>query len=327
MSSSQTSHNSRLWTASKLAACAAIVATIAVVFSTFGSSESQADIAWLSSVERSQSERFDAALENLGHDEVERYDLDGNTVYFSAHSSYKRPRQLMVEYQEEFRRQGLNDRVFTGIVDSELEDRIETSLTGGLAPLAVSDHHVTLGGVVTANEAGDADDLRENLDAAEEIHDLFRAHRYIEITRSPDQQRTTVVATWSDDAFDYRRMDPLAGEGDQGYDTIVPSCPGCVRLSRFADDNPGHIDRRVLSFLGPRSIEDTRRFYAETLAARGWERESMDAALDVIAPLVDLSLPDATTDRYRRGDEELMLTFTTDDRTGESLTFAAYSGS
>ncbi len=326
MSSSPVSNTSLMWTASKLAGCAVVIAALAIGFSIFATSESQADIAWLSPFERSSSERFDAALENLGHDEVERYDLDGNTVYFSTNSTYDSPRRAMVDYQEEFRRQGLNDRVYLDIVSDEFQARTETSLTGGLAPLAISDQHVTLGGVITANEAEDGDGLLENLADAHSAHDLFRGHRYIEITRERDQSRTTIVATWSDDDFDYQRMDPMADVGDQGYDSIVPPCPGCVRLSRFADDNPDRADRRTLSYSGPRSVDDTRRYYVQALAQQGWERESMDSALDRITPVVGLSLPEAVSDRYRRGDEQLLLTFTPDERTGDSLTLASYSG-
>ena len=326
MNGSENAGTSLWWTGAKLLGCGFLIATIGFVITTFDLSgdisESQADISWLSPFERSNTDRFGEALENMGHRDAERYELNGNTVYFSTTTSRKQPAQLMAEYQEEFRRQGLNDRIYVDLDADEQDDRTETALTGGLIPLAMTDDFVALGGVITANKASDSSELVENYSDSDDKHDLFRAHRYVEISRQADSRHTSVVASWSDEDFDHRKM--IAGDDSaQGYDTVVPPCPGCTRLSRFAEDDPNLGGRVDMSFIGPASIERTRAFYAQALAQAGWQRESLNQEFHDLQQWFHIDLPDGETDLFRRGDDELKLTYRTDQPTGETITMAS----
>ena len=319
------------WTAVKLVGCAAIIAAIgfaiAVVDISGSVSESHADISWHSPFDRSNTERLTDALDNLGHDDAARYNLNGNTVFFSTETSRKSPRQVMAEYQEEFRRQGLNDRIYVNLSDEERSERLETALTGGIVPFAITDDKIAMRGVVTANQATDAEELSEIQQAADSRYEIFRGHRYIEISRPNHRRHTSIVATWSDEAFDFERMLPGSEAEGVAYDTTVPACPGCTRLSRFADDDPGGGDRVDLSFIGPRDIATTRQFYAQSLSRSGWQRQSLNEPLRGLERQLGSSLTGAETDRFSRGSEELSLTFTTDERTGHTLTLASLTGS
>ena len=312
------------WTLLKLGGCGALIAAIATTIAILGtSSESHADIAWLSPFERSNQESFQSALENLGHEQPRRYNLNGNTVFFSTNTSRKSPRQLMVEYQEEFQRQGINDRVYVDVGPQARQERTETALTGGLIPLVVTDRYVALAGVVTANDADDPSTLLENYGDADKMSELFRAHRFIELTRAPDSRHTSIVASWSDEEFDYARMVPGSDAEGQIYDTVVPVCPGCTRLSRFADENRG--GRQVeMSFIGPRTIDETRHYYAHTLTNQGWQREDLSQPFAEIEKVFETDLPHGKSDLYRLGDKHLKLSFLTDDRTGHTITIATY---
>lgn len=315
------------WAGVKLAVCGALIAAVAVAIAMFGAdadiTESHADVVWLTDTDRSNTERFVDGLDNLGHSPAERYDLNGNTVYFSTAVSRKRPRQLMAEYQEEFQRQGLNDRIYVDLSSANEIERTETALTGGVVPLAISSNHVALAGTVTKNGAEDRSELLANRADAEDATKLFRAHRYIEISRSDDSRHTSVVATWSDEDFDYQRMVPGSSAEGQSFDATVPACPNCTRLTRFSDANPGRAPRTELSFIGPRSIDETRAYYSRTLADRGWQREDLTSPIDEIRQSFQLELPDGRTDMYRRGDESLQLSFLVDDRTGHTITSAS----
>lgn len=331
MKADKSKRNQHLRNGAKIIGCAMTIAAMAMVFTIFGSSgtvtESHADVSWLSHFEQSKSEKFTKALDNMGHSDAERYDLNGNTVFFSNRATNKSPRQVMAEYQEEFQRQGLNDRVYLDVSSDERQARNKTALTGGLIPLAITDHHIALGGVITSNDADDDSELIDNYHDAEKDSDLFRAHRYIEISRSPESRHTSIIATWSDEEFDYERMVPGSRAEGQGFDTTIMPCPNCTRLTRFADDNRRNTQHVDLSFIGPRSVDETRQFYARTLTGEGWEREDIDAPLRELEQWIDLSRAAGQTDVYRRGGEELKLTFIVDRISGETLTMASLTGS
>ena len=316
-----------LRTAVKLTACGLVIATIGFAIAVLGTSgtvsESHADITWYSPFERTNTESFVRALDNLGHDDVERYDLNGNAVFFSTNTSRKSPRQVMAEYQEEFRRQGLNDRIYTDLRADEDHERLQTQLTGGIAPFALTDHRIAMRGVVTANRATNAEELAELAGGVDHLHEAFRAHRYIEISQNPHSRHTSIVATWSDEAFDYEKMIPGSRTEGQGYDPRVPVCPRCTRLSRFADENPDTPSRTEMSFIGPQSVELTRQFYADTLGRKGWDRQPANDALEPLESKLGMPLSVGHTDRYHREDQEMTFTFLPDEASGETLTMVS----
>lgn len=315
----------------KLTLCGASVFAIAFAIAIVGTKEpiqtSHADLTWFSPFERSKTARFEAALNRLGHTEPARYDVNGNTVFFSHTTSRKRPQQLMAEYQEEFARQKLNKKVFTKLDADTEEERNFTALTGGLVPLAISEERIVLGGVVTKNDASTREKLFENLAARKGLNDLFRAHRYIEISRPKSSRHTSVVATWSDEAFDLDRMTPGSRAADLSFDPTVPACPGCTRLVRFADENPGAAERVEIAFTGPQTRQETRQYYQRVLSRDGWQPGGFDPDLRPVDKVVDFDRPEGESLVFTRDGIELMLSFLPDPRTGQTLTLATYTSS
>lgn len=314
----------------KVGLCAVLIAAIGLAIGILGTdgtvNESHADIAWLGSFERSNTDRMLTALDRLGHEEPARFNLNGNTIFFSDHTSRKTPRELMLEYQEEFRRQGLNDRVYHSMKSDEEDARNFTGLTGGLVPIAVSDNQVILAGVVTANRAKDSQGLIENVQNAQDYDKLFRGHRYIEMTRSHDSRHTSIVASFSDEAFEYERMTPGSTAAGQVYDEVVPPCPGCTRLTRFADDNPRTAERVDIAFIGPRTLDETRSFYVQTLFQQGWRPLGIDTSLREMEAHFEIPRPTGEALILSRGSKELTLAFLPDFETGETITFGTYTG-
>ncbi|RAL22875.1 hypothetical protein DL240_08255 [Lujinxingia litoralis] len=316
-----------LWNALKIGGGALTVlgiAAVAGVFTPTGEvASSHADVAWFSPFERTNTERFSTALEKLGHPAPRRYDLNGNTVFFSTTTSLKTPEELLRDYQEEFVRQGVNDDVFTSSSPQHHEARLLNALKGGLSPIAISKNHIALAGVLTRNRADAPEALRDEFLKSENPHELFRAHRYIEISRDPSRRHTEITASWSDEAFDYRRMVP-GNRIDQSFDAEVPSCPGCTRLSRFADDNPGahQVD---MTFISPASTSELIAFYDRALPSRGWQLADSGDAIARASELFELP-SSAQTRRYRRADDlELTLVFEHDLRSGQNLIHASRS--
>ncbi len=313
----------------KIAGAGAIVATIAFAIAVVGTdgpvSESHADLTWLSPFERSNTDRFEAALDRLGHSEPKEYDLNGNRVYFSTAISRKTPESLLLDYQEEFRRQGLNDRLYREVMTGQARETTEAGLTGSVVPLAISRDRVILAAAIPANHADDAQGLAENFQAAADPTELFRGHRFIEIVRRPDSRHTSIVATWSDEDFDLGAMEPEADSMRGSFDVEVPACPGCVRLTRFAES--GHGTGRVdMAFMGPQGIDETLRFYQQAMASRGWQPTDLGATMGAIQEHFDTQTPTGDSLHFSRGSQELSLIFTPDPRTGQTMTVASRNG-
>lgn len=321
---------SLVWAGLKLAICGATICAIAFAITVFDLSvevpELHADIVWFGADERSNTEQFEGALEEMGHDSPRRYDLEGNAVFFSTNTSRKSLDQLMVEYQERFRLKGLNDDIYDDVPHDQFAGT-EEALTGGIIPLVVEPNRVVLGGAITRNRAEDGADLIENFADAETPDELLRGHRYIEMTRPDDRRHTSIVATWSDESFDHSTMLFGSDSERRPVDTEVPACPGCVRVSRFADDAPAQGDHVEVSYTSPASVDEVARFYARALRSRGWSPTLPEA-------LRELSTGDHRVDRrvdntelYRRDDAFLLIGFGTDPETGHTLVTATRSAS
>ena len=318
------------WTALKLALCGAVICSIAFAVAVLGTTgtvtESHADITWFSPFERSNTDRFTRSLETLGHRDHRRYDLNGNVVFFSATTSRKQPQQLMAEYQEEFRRQGLNDEIFVDLSPEQRIDRRNASLTGSIVPYLIDADRIVLRGVVPANNATDLEELAQVGDVAHNRHQLFKGHRHVEFLRPRGARRTEILASWSDENFDYSKMIPGSQATGHVFDEAVPACPGCIRLTRFADDNPDDIDRTEIVFAGPHNLEMTRHFYHDALQARGWQRSPLNDALRPIEDHLGKPLTDAHSDRYLRDGQAMTLTLMPDEDSGMTLVFASLVG-
>ena len=144
---------------------------------------SRADIAWMTGFEPSNTQRFAAALEQLGHEPPRVYDLNGNEVYFSTRTTRKRPEQLIREYQRAFVEQGLNskehlmtDRAlseqrFNPAVLGELNERAEAAMSGEILPASVSDDYLAMHGTIIENGPDQVDEVDEQ-ELAETVEEL-----------------------------------------------------------------------------------------------------------------------------------------------------------
>lgn len=295
-----------LLAASAALACA-LVWTVLVWTPGQGVSPLQADIFDLFSTPDTPTARFQRALDHLGHEPPRAFDLNGNTVYFSINQVDKSPRQVLAEYQDEFAYQDLNRTSYTSLAGSLSEGGLEDMLTGGIVPLQISPNYVTMGGGLAENGAHDAQGLAGlAADFAEgRIHKKFRAYRHIEAFREPKARFTTVVASWSDDQFDYRKMVAGSDVAEQSGDPDVPACPGCTRLKRFEDLDPqaNHVD---YVYAGPASVDKTLAFYDRALTGRGWQHAPSSRVM-ARARRLNVPLPSAHLRHFERGARTLTL--------------------
>jgi len=305
------------------------VAWSVVVFQPDGTvSESEADILDLNFIHLSNSARFARGLKHLGHDSPQTFDINGNVVNFSTNFSRKSPEQLFKEYQDEFVHQGLNKKSWPlrdPSQDTEAQDaeRIFAAMTGGVVPLISNENMIAMGGVLPTNDATDEEGMKE-LASSTNLEDrkIFKGHHYIEMFWDKETHKSTVLASWSDENFDYRKMrdaymaadaPPTPGVPTSGnsVDTEVPACPGCSRINRVRDlDATRTYSSNV--FVGERPQAELMDFYRNAMVRRGWQETEASENLNLALPYVE-----------HKGSASTMLSFSQGER---FLTILGYPG-
>lgn len=302
----------------KLALAGTIICGIAWTFAVYQPDgtvrQSQADILDLNLIELSETARFARGLDELGHDEPQTFDINGNVVNFSVNYSSKRPMQLAKEYQEEFVYQGLNDKVWEpGSTFQSHPGMHRAAMTGDIVPLKVTDTEAVLGGVTPAGEVNNDEDLM-NLVSSDDYEEkkIFTGHRVIKMLWDPAKLRSTVTATWGDEEFDYRKMigaaDPSKEKTGSGLsvDRDVPSCPGCSRINRVRDLDPSR-DYSSNIFAGTRRQDETLDFYRRAMASRGWRETDASRTFSTAKPYIQFEGDEASMVEFAKNGRFLMV--------------------
>lgn len=255
--------------------------------------ESKADIADAFFVPVSNTQRFAAALDKLGHEPPRVYNYNGNDIYFSVAVSPKRPDELVRDYQEEFVRQGINERVYNSAhvlnihkmaaQDKDQDEAIEAMLSGQIIPDYIARDKVTMQGALIKGTPRTKQQFREQMFAKtipttkEHFADIFQSFRGIEAEWDEEAHQSVITATWGDEDFDMRKTMRVSDGGateDVATDPEIPVCPGCERLTRFAGASADE-DQIAHVFATDTHPNTVLAFYERALATRGWtETES-----------------------------------------------------
>lgn len=251
--------------------------------------ESHADILDLDMVKLSTSARFSRGLDRLDHPEPRTFELNGNMVHFSTRESRKRPEQLMLEYQEEFVRQGVNEKVWDAeAIREEPDQMMFQGMTGSVIPFQQNRNYARLGGVIPANGVDDPDDaakLESLAEGVERPRDLFKGHHSIEMFWDEQRRKSRVTASWSDD-FDYgKAVGDFRGDENASVDPDMPACPGCNRLKQLREvDGPGAYSSNI--YTGRRDRDQMLNFYRRVLPRRGWQETEASNLYQAARPYV-----------------------------------------
>ncbi len=273
--------------------------------------ESQADILSLEFIELSESAQFARGLEHLGHDEPQTLSINGNAVHFSMNTSKKRPDLLMREYQEEFVRQGINDRVWDGAsARGNTDPMLVAAMMGSVVPLSVTNEYASMGGVLPGNGADTEDELVDLALEGRTTTELFKGHRHIEMFWDKHRRKSTVTASWADESFDYAKM---VGEGDDlDVDPVVPACPGCTRLSRVRDLNSSRMYSNNI-YSSSRNQQELLDYYRQTMSKKGWQETDSSTTFNAMTPYVRFRGDRAGLLQLTRGDQFLTILGYPDD--------------
>lgn len=135
---------------------------------TIGVQESQADIFSMSFAERTSTQKFQTALDRLGHESPRVYDYNGNTVMFSTNQKRGTLKQVAREYMRTFAEEGVNPQVFSPerpeFDSDEFNAMVDASVHGGVIPWVINDKYMAMGGAVMDVEVEDNAELQKRLD-------------------------------------------------------------------------------------------------------------------------------------------------------------------
>lgn len=315
--------------------------------------ESSADIAMLSFLPNSSTQRFVTALDRLGHEPPRAYTYEGNDVFFSVNFSPKRPEELLRDYQDEFVRQGVNEKAYAPLksepyeitdfstVTDEHSARIAAMLSGQLVPREVSPdkfvlHAAQLRSDVTnspdeINKAEEFEKMIGNMSPAAKqnvrgFENLFKSFRHVTAEWSEEDRATTITAVWSGEDYDVRKILPKEAGGittGRGADPDVPPCFGCERISSFESQQPDEPFKTYV-FTSNQSPQHVIQTYARLLPSRGWiETEASRGSRDLIAKQPSTTPADGLLFNYVRGEGE-QLTMTVHYNTALSQTHITF---
>lgn len=282
---------------------------------------SDADILALDFAKRTPVEKFEGALDDLGHRDPRPFNMNGNVVFFSSLETEEEPLAVMERYQRQFYESGLNSEPFYEVNDKNSEKIILEGHQGGIVPMHIDPNHIILGGMEMAEKVVDHDDLEQAFKKhnLEEPWKLYKGYRNIEITKT--ERNTLVTASWSHNDFDYEKM-MLGNEAeDQNASADIPGCIGCVRVNSF-EDLDGDSAYRNDVYLGRSSPRDMSLFYDRALARRGWEPTEATGAFDKVRQYADFQGQDSIMRRYARGNEFITVIAYPDKRDDISVVHA-----
>ncbi len=289
-------------TTSKVLMVAALILTVSAGYVLMNARTGSADIVDLTTVARGDDTAFIHALKALGHDRIDMYEMNGQTVYTSVrHERQRSPRRLLQEYQHAFVVHGVNDHAYYDLTSAPYEQRLKTGLKGGLVPFKIEERHVAMGGVVTPGRAQTDDALYDELAEMASQRENFTGHRVVEIMRPEGSNRTTVIATWADD-FDFQAFQPGSEElTSRTYDEDIPSCPDCTRVHHLFHPRRAPVDAGVHVFTGTRSPSFYREWYRSNFEAEGWNVDETYEMTSTLKALHGPGMPNEWLTLSRRG--------------------------
>lgn len=139
--------------------------------------DSNADIFTMAFGERTSTQKFQSALDRLGHEKPRVYDLNGNTVMFSTNTRRGSIGDAVQDYLQAFADEDLNPHVFDPYVKDGSDDHkamLEAAVNGGIIPWTIDDSYMAMGGAVMDVAHGDDDDLSVRLQQqAGEVDELL----------------------------------------------------------------------------------------------------------------------------------------------------------
>jgi len=281
----------------KLALAGLTILAIAMAMLTFGPDQTvksaEADILSFDFAPKTNTQKFQDSLSELGMDKPRKYDWNGNKMYFSTMVTDDEPLEVLYKFQKKFYDKGLNKEIYSGrskavdargrhaseLTPAEQKQSVEhmgdlytkhgNFFTGGIVPHVVDRDYVSMSGMDSKSGAKQPMEfLKEVMDRkSPRLSDSVGAARVVEAFR--ESGRTRVTATWTDDEVDFSKFRNASTSGETGGSATVPACMGCERMMRFeGESEKGYVSHAFQS--KTQTKLDVIKFYNRALTNRGW---------------------------------------------------------
>ena len=324
----------------KLTACTALVIGLGALFLLASPKQGGLPVAEATIVDfdfmapRTNTQKFAAALDLLGHEKPRVFDYNGTQVFFSTASFQKPPHDLIRRYQQTFVQEGVNSKMWD--VDDPIptgEDaqklalihRAGAMLSGEIQVIHHDDDHVIMAGALIDQTAPNAliptgKQEGTTLEVEADFSKIFKSHRHIDLEWHPIRQETVVTASWSDETFEIQKTQPAAYLDPMTQhlspDPDVPPCLGCERLTRFAAESEGDKGFVKQIFATPQDAQSVALFYRTAMTQRGWALSEINSTMHTIR--ASHALVDSPQEEDATSAQPLTLQFT---KEGRFLTF------
>ena len=157
-------------------------------------------------------------------------------------------------------------------------------------------------------------------DSKDNFTKRVRAFRSIEADYHPKSNKTHVTASWSDEDFDAKKMQPKRfHQIDQSEVTGgLPLCEGCLRTLDFGGNGneAGYSTQQITSPGTTRAASD---FYLKQLTKDGWEVSESSIATNEIFKQLGQKVYGSRWIRVTRGNEHMSVHIRADPRTSKTL--------
>jgi hypothetical protein len=264
------------------------------------------------------TEKFVNALDDMGHTPPQAYELNGNKVFFSQNLVDAEPKEVLEDYQDAFVQQGLNDRAFNSFSSMEMMQRTRTGLTGGIVPVEIREDYVAMNGVLPASGADNTKELMNAYDPTKTISETFDGYRWVEVFKTPKRGQSRVIASWSNDQFDFAKMEiPKTDLTEMDLPREVPLCTGCAMMNQFSDiDSSG--EHETFIFTSDQTMSQLRHFYEREMKARGWEMAINTRIMDRVRRQIEIESGQASRLKFAKNGKTMTIGFFPGGRRGES---------
>ncbi len=247
-----------------------------------------------------EENNFRRAIEAMGI-RPRAYDFNGNLMYFgqgniagsrsAAETAYKVQDQLVLSgvnsknYLGEAKNTSLYDPNASAEEKKNSKELREAIFEGELLPYKQGKHFYQMTSMVGL---GSLDSFKEKMKGKtkEEILSLdpsenIKGYRYIDISQSEGSRTAEIVAVWTDENYDPKKM---LNESDKQSpaDPSIPACIGCKRVRRVQaldSSEPYNVNKWVTQA----TVSQTYDFYLQAMENRGWKESGKQQMLNKFA--------------------------------------------
>ncbi len=252
-----------------------------------GITDAKADIYSFTGIDHKRD--FDRAIESLGI-RPRAYNFNGNTMYFgtSRIEGSRSARETAIFVQNQMVEKGINTKNYLFDAPGEAKGREEQKqirnvsaamMKGELVPIRRDDQVYEMASLVGLPNL---DEVKKTLSKksgnSKSIDEFSKGYRYVEVRQKPGSNVAEILAVWTQDDFDSRKMKNTGDLRQSPADTEIPSCVGCRRVRRVEaldKAEPFNLNKWTTNA----GVAQTYRFYERAMTNRGWNVSSKQKLL------------------------------------------------